>query len=381
MVIAGGGTGGHLFPAVAIAQEFMARNPENAVLFVSTGRPLDKTVLAETGFVHTWIAGEGIKGRGRIRQMKALAKIPKGVIQSFGILRRFKPDLVTGVGSYVAGPVLLAAWFLGLTIVLHEQNLVPGITNRVLAPLAGRIYVSFEKTGQHFNPEKVVVTGNPVRKNILESVSQRKSSGPGSDEKAPFTVLIIGGSQGAHRINLAIIEAISRIKDQMKDQAKEKNKFRFVHQTGTADFEAVIGSYRRHGFSHTVQPFFYDMENHYQQADLVVCRAGATTVAEITAMGKGAILIPYPHAADNHQVINARALTDTGAAEMILEKDMDGKALADRIQYYATHSKALRQMADNAKTIGRPDAAKTIVDDMYRLVLNKRRRGPKKRPD
>ena len=360
LVIAGGGTGGHLFPAIAVAQEFMSRNPDNAVLFVSTGRSFDRSVLAETGFAHRWLSVEGIKGRGRLAQMKALAKMPLGVIQSVGILRSFKPDLVAGFGSYVAGPVLLAAWSLGLTVVLHEQNLTPGITNRMLAPLAKMIYVSFEKTGERFHPEKIRVTGNPVRKKILESLSRKKKGGPGGDAKAPFTVLVIGGSQGAHRINQVVIEATGRI--------EEKERFRFVHQTGAADFEAVIDSYRRQGFSHEVAPFFYDMENRYHEADLVVCRAGATTVAEITATGKGAILVPYPHAADNHQAINARVLADRGAAEMILEEELDAKALADRIRYYASHPDVLHRMAHHSKSIGKSDAAKVIVDDLYRLV-------------
>jgi len=361
IAIAGGGTGGHLFPAIAIAQEFTARDPNNSVLFISAGKDLDKTVLSRTGFAHKWIAAEGIKGRGLSKQAVAAFKLPKSIFESIRILGGFKPDLVVGVGSYVAGPVVATAWLLRSKIVLHEQNMVPGITNRMLAPFADRIYVSFEKTGECFNPKKRLVTGNPVRKEILNAMSQQAVDRAGFEKKKPVTVLIIGGSQGARSINTAIMDAAEHL--------KKKDRFFFIHQTGSVDEEEVTNSYRRHGISHTVQPFFYDMENQYQRADLVICRAGATTVAEVAAMGKSVIFIPFPFAADNHQALNAQSLAHIGAAEMILQKDLDGKALAGRMEYYASNPEALRRMGAKAKEVGKPDAAKAIVDDCYRLMI------------
>jgi len=357
IVIAGGGTGGHLFPGIAIAQEFMERNSENRVLFVSTGKPFEISVLAETGFAHKRIPSEGIKGRGLWRKMIALSKVPWGMVASMGILWRFQPDLVVGVGGYSAGPVVLGAWLLRKPIVLHEQNLLPGITNRMLAPLADRIYVSFQKTSEFFSAKKVRVSGNPVRKEIRESGKKDASE---IDASRPFTVLILGGSQGAHSINVAVMEAMAHLKD--------KDRFLFIHQTGTADEAPIRDAYRVHGIAGTVGAFFMDMASQFRKADLVICRAGATSVAEITAMGKAAIYIPYPYAADNHQVLNAESLVAAGAAEMIQEKDLTGPGLAEKIEHYRTRPEALDRMAAAAAAYGKPEAAADLVSDCYRLV-------------
>ncbi len=327
VLIAGGGTGGHLFPGIAIAQAFMARNPGNNVLFVSAGKPLEKTVLAKAGFRHKTVTSEGIKRRGLKNQVISVLKIPKGVLESVRIIKSFNPDIVVGVGGYSAGPVVIGAWLLGKKIVLQEQNILPGITNRILSYFADQIYVSFKNTGKNGlkpfpgNPNKICYTGNPVRKEILDAKKRKY-------EKAKaFNVLIIGGSQGAHSVNMAVAEALGYI--------KEKEKYFFTHQTGSQDIEMVKNAYAEHGFSYTVKPFFDDMAEQYQKADIMICRAGATTVAEVTAIGKSAIFIPYPFAADNHQVLNAQTLADTGAAEMILQKNLTGEILVKRIEYYA----------------------------------------------
>jgi UDP-N-acetylglucosamine--N-acetylmuramyl-(pentapeptide) pyrophosphoryl-undecaprenol N-acetylglucosamine transferase len=357
IVIAGGGTGGHLFPGIAIAQEFMERDSHNRVLFVSTGKPFEISVLADAGFTHKRIASEGIKGRNRWQQAMAVSKLPTGILTSVGVLWNFKPDLVVGVGGYSAGPVVAGAWLLRKKIVLQEQNLLPGITNRMLAPFAHRIYISFKKTGDYFNSKNCRFLGNPVRKALYQTNGNRVRA-----EKAgkPFTVLIVGGSQGAHSINVAIMEAISCI--------ESRQGIRFIHQTGTRDVATVEDAYRRTAVSGTVQAFFMDMASQFQHADLVICRAGATTVAEITAVGKAAIYIPFPHAADNHQVLNAGDLEAAGAAEMILEKNLTGPYLAQRIDHYRSNPDAIDQMAAAAKACGKPDAAEKIVNDCYALV-------------
>ena len=361
VVIAGGGTGGHLFPGIAMAQEFLGRNPNNRILFVGTGKPFELSILSKTGFKHQRITAEGIKGQSLRERLLSILKIPKGIFESFLILKRFKPDIVIGVGGYAAGPLVVAAKLLCIKIVLHEQNILPGMTNRMLFRFAHRIYVSFNGTKAGASMDKISFTGNPVRKEILKC-AKKQNHAPVSDVGAGkvFSVLVIGGSQGAHSINMAILEAMEHIEN--------KDRFFVVHQTGIQDETRVKGTYANEAISGEVQPFFNDMDRRYKDADLIICRAGATTVAEITAMGKGVIFIPFPYAADNHQALNARSLEKSGAAELILEKDLSGKILAERINFYASHREALHQMALRAKQLGRPDAAADIVDDCYRLV-------------
>jgi UDP-N-acetylglucosamine--N-acetylmuramyl-(pentapeptide) pyrophosphoryl-undecaprenol N-acetylglucosamine transferase len=358
VVIAGGGTGGHLFPGLAIAQEFMTRNERNTVIFVSTGNPLERSVLKETDFKLEAITAEGIKGRGIWNQAKSAMKIPRGIVESVRILKSYQPDLTVGLGSYSAGPVVVSAWLMRTKIVLHEQNILPGITNRILARFADRIYVSFDDTMKRFDPQKIRLTGNPVRKELLNH-----HDGNNNDvaaDSTSFCVLIIGGSQGAHRINMTVVEALSHL--------TRKERLYFIHQTGAADEQTVNEAYQRLGIAARVQSFFRHMAPLYKQADLIICRAGATTVAEVTALGKAVVFIPFPFAADNHQALNADTLAREGAAEMILEKDFDARNLGQKIEYYASHPEALEAMAEKAGQLGHPAAAQAIVDDCYRLL-------------
>jgi UDP-N-acetylglucosamine--N-acetylmuramyl-(pentapeptide) pyrophosphoryl-undecaprenol N-acetylglucosamine transferase len=362
IVIAGGGTGGHLFPGLAIAQEFMSRTERNTVVFVSTGNPLERSVLSEAHFKLETITAEGIKGRGLWNQGKSALKIPGGIIESVRILKKFKPDLTVGLGSYSAGPVVMGAWLMRSKIVLHEQNILPGITNRILARFADRIYVSFDDTKKRFDPQKTRVTGNPVRKELL---NHHEGNGNDAADLKSFCVLIIGGSQGAHRINMTVVEALRHLAC--------KEQLYFIHQTGAADEQTVTAAYQREGIAASVQSFFRHMAPLYKQADLIICRAGATTVAEVTAMGKAVIFIPFPFAADNHQALNADTLARQGAAEMILEKNLDARGLGRRIDYYAAHPEARETMATKAGQLGHPEAAKAIVDDCYQLVESSNR--------
>jgi UDP-N-acetylglucosamine--N-acetylmuramyl-(pentapeptide) pyrophosphoryl-undecaprenol N-acetylglucosamine transferase len=356
VVIAGGGTGGHLFPGIALASEFMARNPQSQVLFVGAGRPFEKTALARAGFPQATIAIEGIKGRGLWARLRAVMKIPGAVWRSGAILADAGAELVVGVGGYAAGPVALAAWFRGVPLVVCEQNSVPGITNRLLVPLARRVYVSFADTRGKIDPAKMRVTGNPVRQAMVEMQSI-----PVKDEPR-FTVFVVGGSQGAHAINMAFLAALPHLRC--------RETLRIVHQTGEADFAAVAAGYRAAGIDGEAKPFFHDMAPRYAAADLVVCRAGATTVAELTAMGKAALFIPFPFAADNHQEHNARVLVERGAAQMILESDLTGAELARRLDDLAGAPAQLAELAAQSKALGRPLAARAIVDDCYQLLGN-----------
>ncbi|MGD1972876.1 MAG: undecaprenyldiphospho-muramoylpentapeptide beta-N-acetylglucosaminyltransferase [Desulfobacterales bacterium] len=360
IVIAGGGTGGHLFPGIATAQEFETRNAATSIIFVSTGNALEKSVLSKTGYPLQTITVAAIKGRGLCNQVKSVANIPKGILEANRILKNFSPDLTIGLGSYSAGPVVFAAWLRRIPIVIHEQNILPGITNRILSRFANRIYISFENTKSSLDLRKVRWTGNPVRRELLEYCDHNAAKKRDNAGNRSFTVLIIGGSQGAHRINMAVIEALEYLKD--------KDQLHFVHQTGDADEQQVNKAYRQNHIRCTVQSFFNNMDELYRKSDLLICRAGATTVAEITALGKAVIFIPFPHAADDHQVLNAGSLSDHGAAETIIEKDLSGQLLSERIAFYAAHEKVLNDMAARARRFGKPDAAQNIVDDCYRLL-------------
>jgi UDP-N-acetylglucosamine--N-acetylmuramyl-(pentapeptide) pyrophosphoryl-undecaprenol N-acetylglucosamine transferase len=370
VVIAGGGTGGHLFPGIAVAEEIRARNPHHRVLFVSRGNDFERAALDRAGFPLEAITVEGLKGRGVWNQVRALTHLPRAVLQSARIIGAFGPDLVIGLGSYAAAPVIMAAWLRRRPVALCEQNTRPGIANRGLAPLADRIYTAFARTGGGFDPRKVVWTGNPLRREIVQAAAEpRRTSAASRGEK--FTVLVIGGSQGAHGINVAVADAIGRL--------RPRERFDFVHQTGSADEAMARAAYRRADITGRVQAFYDDMAAHYGRADLIICRAGATTVAEITALGKAAIFIPYPHAADDHQRLNAQCLVATGAAEMITEAELSGALLAARIEFFADHPDALRDLAQKSARLGKPDAARRIVDDCVELIarrMGQRANGP-----
>jgi UDP-N-acetylglucosamine--N-acetylmuramyl-(pentapeptide) pyrophosphoryl-undecaprenol N-acetylglucosamine transferase len=360
VVIAGGGTGGHLFPGIAIAEEFLRRNSATAILFIISGNPFEISILSKKKYAWRRIESEGIKGRGLVRQLTAAAKIPQGILSSLKILKKFRPDLVVGIGSYSSGPVVAGAWLLRIPVALCEQNVLAGITNRLLSHFADRIYVSFKNTCLGCADKKIYFTGNPVRREILEYTARNKPAAKTQNQK--FTVMITGGSQGAHSINLIVADAL--------DHITNKTEFDFIHQTGSNDNKMMQTLYEKHGMHYKVKSFFNDMPEKFNDADLVICRSGATTVAELTAMGKAALFIPYPFAADNHQELNALALVEVGAAEMMLQEKLDGKLLAEKIEYFASNPEILKSMAARAKQIGQADAAEKIVNDSYRLAEN-----------
>jgi UDP-N-acetylglucosamine--N-acetylmuramyl-(pentapeptide) pyrophosphoryl-undecaprenol N-acetylglucosamine transferase len=359
LIVAGGGTGGHLFPGIAVAQVFRSRQADNQVLFVNAGRPLEVGVLSHLGWAHQAITIEGIKGRGRWQQLTAACKIPGAIRRASGIVKRFQADIVLGVGGYSAGPVVTAARLRGIPTVLHEQNRLPGVTNRMLGRLVDRIYLTFDESREYFDAAKVRVSGNPVRDEILCLASRPVEVA----EQGPFTLLVAGGSQGAHAINQAVVEALPEL--------KQLEAIRCVHQTGPQDEQMVREAYHQAGVEARVQAFFDDMADQYAQADMILCRAGATTVAEITVAGKAAIFVPFPHAADDHQTQNAMALADIGAAEMIRQQELTGPLLAGMVRGYMQNRVLLTEMAAKARALGRPDAAKVIVDDMYTLLKEK----------
>jgi UDP-N-acetylglucosamine--N-acetylmuramyl-(pentapeptide) pyrophosphoryl-undecaprenol N-acetylglucosamine transferase len=362
VMIAGGGTGGHLFPGIALAEEFLKRNRDCRILFVGTEKGLEAKILDKLGYALRTIDVAGIKGKGPVRTMQALLRIPKSLVQSVRIVRRFAPDLVIGVGGYASGPAVMAAHWMGVKTVLAEQNALPGLTNRILGRFVDRVFLSFPETGKWFRKEKVSVTGNPIRTRFLREETPR------SRPKDLFTVLVFGGSQGAHTINRAVAAALDHL-EPMRDRLK------IIHQTGQGDLEEIRKAYRDKGMNAEALPFIMDMVSAYQAADLVICRAGATSIAEITAMGKAAVLIPFPHAVEDHQTRNAEVLARAGAAEMIPESELSGRRLADAVRAYDEHPERVRLMEQRSAGLGNAGAAAGIVDACLDLVNAKNKTG------
>jgi UDP-N-acetylglucosamine--N-acetylmuramyl-(pentapeptide) pyrophosphoryl-undecaprenol N-acetylglucosamine transferase len=348
IIIAGGGTGGHLFPALALAEAFKERDAANEILFVGSRRGLEASVLGREGFALQTIDVVSLKGKSLPRKAAAVLALPRSIFQSLRLLRLFRPDIVLGVGGYASGPVVLTASLLGYKTAIQEQNSLPGLSNRVLAKFVDRIFASFPDSGGSFPAAKTIVAGNPVRKKLQMTVSPTKNGGP------EFTLFVFGGSQGAHRLNEALVQALDHLQDR-------KTRLRVIHQTGEKDLPGVRDAYERQGFRAEVQPFIHDMERAYRAADLVLCRAGATTLFELMAMRKAAVLVPYPFAADNHQFLNARALVDAGAAEMVADKDLTGAGLAGLLRQFMDQPERRRSMEEKITKFAKPRAAETIV--------------------
>jgi UDP-N-acetylglucosamine--N-acetylmuramyl-(pentapeptide) pyrophosphoryl-undecaprenol N-acetylglucosamine transferase len=372
-VIAGGGTGGHLFPGMAIAEAFVEREMGNEVLFIGTERGIEARVLAGGKFPLRTIPAKPLKGRSLLGKAKAIWSIPMAITEAYSILKDFQPQLVLGVGGYASGPALMAASLLGMRRAIHEQNVIPGMTNRILKWFSQRIFVSFEETKRYFPGEKTIVTGNPIRREISEGMKKSKGDRfpphPESPALKPpplgwgagFTLLIFGGSAGAHRINEAVMEALGQLQE-------IKPFLRFFHQTGKEDVDWVSKSYQEKGFDARVRPFFEDMATYYQLSDLVVCRSGASTVAELAICGRAAILIPYPYAAHNHQLINAQKLVELGAARIIRDEELSGPSLGQTILHLYNHPEERTRMEEQIRLVGRPRAAQEIVDHCYALI-------------
>ncbi|GFO56064.1 UDP-N-acetylglucosamine--N-acetylmuramyl-(pentapeptide) pyrophosphoryl-undecaprenol N-acetylglucosamine transferase [Geomonas sp. Red276] len=356
LIVAGGGTGGHLFPGIAVAEEFLARAPENEVLFVGTSHGIEARMLPKLGYKLATISASGMKGLGTTRKLLSAGRLLYGYAQSRKILKEFRPDLVLGVGGYASAPLVLAARGMGIPRFIHEQNAFPGITNKVLGRIADGIYISMPESAAFFPEGSTLLTGNPIRKEILWSFHERIPT-----EGNGFSLLVFGGSAGAHRINTTLIEALPFL-------AGVKDRLKIVHQTGQKDVEEVRAGYQAAGFQAEVLPFIDDMSAAYGAADLVICRAGATTIAEVTACGKACIFIPFPYAADDHQRKNAESLINRGAGFMILEEDLSGELLAKEIVSHLENPEGLAEVERNARSLAQLDAAQAIVAAMMEKV-------------
>jgi UDP-N-acetylglucosamine--N-acetylmuramyl-(pentapeptide) pyrophosphoryl-undecaprenol N-acetylglucosamine transferase len=346
VIIAGGGTGGHLFPGIAVAREILRRDPKSRILFVGAEQGIETRIVPKEGFELRTLSIGGIKGLGVRRQVRNLMGMAGGVFKARSILREFKPDVVIGVGGYASFPLLSAATLGGYPRVIMEQNAIPGLANRVLGKRADFVAVSDPRTETYFG-KRAVVTGNPIRPEF-KSISPKT-------HVPPYAILIFGGSQGAQSINRAIIEALSSLTDW-------KAQLRFVHQTGERQLQDVQKAYASAGFQADVRTFFNNFHEQYAAADLIIARSGATTVAEIKASGRASILIPFPFATDDHQTKNARAMVDEQAAVLISNADLNGSRLAAVIRDLLGNPQRLQEIETNARRLAILDAEARIVN-------------------
>jgi UDP-N-acetylglucosamine--N-acetylmuramyl-(pentapeptide) pyrophosphoryl-undecaprenol N-acetylglucosamine transferase len=354
VILAGGGTGGHLFPGLAVAREFLRRDLQNSmadILFIGTAQGIEARAVPRQGFKLETLSVRGLKGRGARGVLDAVTRVPASLLRCLKIIGEFCPDIVIGLGGYASGPMLLAATVRRTPRAIMEQNLRPGFTNKLLARFVDRVFTSYADSGKFFPGAKVMETGNPVRWGSLPAVPRGEK----------FTLLVFGGSAGARSINFAMIDALNLLVDLAPS-------LRVIHQTGQADFATIKEAYATLPFEVEVSPFIDQMDESYARADLIVCRSGATTVAEVTAFGKAAILVPYPYAIYDHQRGNAEALETRGAAEVILDQDLSGAKLAARLRFYFSAPDQLQAMAQAARVLGRPEAAARIVDECYALA-------------
>ena len=359
VVIAGGGTGGHLYPGIAVARELMARDSGAQVSFAGTASGIESRVLPREGLALDLIRSGGLKGKSIADRLRGAWLLPLGIGDAWRLLSKRRPNLVIGVGGYSSGPVVLVAALRGIATMVLEQNAVPGLTNRLLAPMVRAAAVTYDSTRSFFG-SKAVLSGNPVRPEFFASAGPSTEAGA-DGSNAVVRVLVFGGSQGAHAVNVAMVEAAAEL-------AAGRPHIRITHQTGERDVEMVRAGYGKAGIQADVEPFFYDMGRQLGRADVIVCRAGATTLAEVAAAGKAAILIPLPTATDDHQRRNAEALAASGAAEVLLQSEATGSTLAKRILSLAGDEAARTRMATAARALARPDAAKVIVDRALELI-------------
>jgi UDP-N-acetylglucosamine--N-acetylmuramyl-(pentapeptide) pyrophosphoryl-undecaprenol N-acetylglucosamine transferase len=351
VIIAGGGTGGHVFPAISVAEEILKRSSTNDVLFVGTKKGLENELLSKREYNMRYIRAEGIKGRGLTKGIRAAFSALSGTFDSISLIREYRPDIVLGVGGYVSGPMVLAASLHGVPTAICEQNAFPGLTNRILGKFSGRVFAAFEESSRFFPRHKMVVTGNPIREELLTFKG-------GSSDGDKLTVLIFGGSQGARTLNSVVPEVLGRL---------GRDDISVIHQTGSADLESVNAAYNMYGIEARVHAFIEDMAGVYSEADIVIGRSGAGTVAEITALGKPSLLIPYPYAANNHQMENAKILERHGAAVVIEDKEATAENMLEALTE-ALRKDKLDAMASRARELGKPEAARAIVDEIIKLT-------------
>jgi UDP-N-acetylglucosamine--N-acetylmuramyl-(pentapeptide) pyrophosphoryl-undecaprenol N-acetylglucosamine transferase len=356
LIMAGGGTGGHLFPAIALAEELRRRVEGIEVVFIGARGGIEERVVPRYGYGLKLLGVEGIKGARGLKRLSAILKALGATIEAISLLRSLKPDGVIGSGGYSSAPVVAAAFLLRVKTAVMEQNALPGLANRLLGRVADRVYVAFDEARRYFSPHRAVMAGNPIRSDMAGARARGMADG------GPFTILVFGGSRGAAAINAAFLDSLDHLSDLW-------GAMRVIHQTGEESLESVRRGYAMRGFGDVqVHSFIDDMAGAYSSADLVICRAGATSIAEITAMGIASVLIPYPYAADDHQTVNAMCLVNSGAAAIIMQGDLTGAGLAAVIRGLYANPGALASMRERSRALGRPRAAEAIATDFLRLI-------------
>ena len=357
VVIAGGGTGGHLYPGIAVAREIVRRAPHARVSFAGTARGLEARVVPAEGFALDVVRSAGIKGKSLVARLRGASLVPLSLVDAWRIVSRRRPAVVIGVGGYSAGPVVLVAALRGLGTMVLEQNAVPGLTNRLLARWVRAAAVNYDQTRSYFRG-RAFVAGNPVRGEFFDASGERAIDGR---RETPPRVLILGGSQGAHVINMAMVAAAPEL-------ARQFAGLEIVHQTGERDVAAVREAYGRGGVAARAESFLDPVAREVKSADLVVSRAGATTLAELAAAGRPAVLVPFAAATDDHQRKNAEVLVKAGAAAMIVEADLSGPVLAKVVAERLGDAAGLARMSTAMRRLAKPDAAARIVDRVMQLA-------------
>lgn len=348
LMIAGGGTGGHIYPAIAIAQEFLSRGDDRRVVFVGTRYGLEKDIIPKAGYDLEFVSVRGLKGKSLLDTVANLARIPLAFVQAWRLISRYQPDALLGVGGYASGPVLAVGSLRRRPTMVQEQNAFPGLTNRILSKFVGTMAVAFPKALEIFGREGVV-TGNPVRSEFFEAAAE---STPAGDAR----LLIFGGSQGSHILNRTMVDCLPLLEDL-------QGSLDIVHQTGPRDHEEVRRAYDDSAFRNArVTPFIDEMAKEMGRATFVLCRSGAITIGELAALGRPAILVPFALASDNHQEYNARSVEERGGAIVITEKELTPESLAAAIRALATDRGRTGEMAARAASLGAPDATSRIVD-------------------
>jgi UDP-N-acetylglucosamine--N-acetylmuramyl-(pentapeptide) pyrophosphoryl-undecaprenol N-acetylglucosamine transferase len=357
IVIAAGGTGGHLYPAIALAREFVRRDPSVRIRFVGTARGIESRVLTHEGFELVLITAKPVMGKGLLDVLRGVLSVPIGIWQSLKILQECQANLVIGVGGYTSPTMLVAAALKRIARVILEPNAYPGLANKAVAPFVQRIFLAFESAGTSFDKQKVRVVGTPIRQEFLAQSSKHRDSTKPKGQH----LLIFGGSQGAKAINSTVLEGLALLSERLPELT-------ITHQTGEADFERVTAAYRARSIPANVVPFLYDMPAVLRAADLVVARAGAMTVAELTACGKAALLIPLPTAIYDHQMKNARAMEAAGGAIVLPQADLSGMKLVEMIVAILSNPTRLSAMQRKSLEMRRIDAGEVIVNECYALM-------------
>lgn len=353
LLIAAGGTGGHLYPGIALAQEFR-RTYGAAVSFLTTPKPVTLEILRQYDFPWQVLDTPALQGTGWGRRLLALLRLPFSIWQAVQLLRRTHPCLVVGMGGYISGPVGVAAKRLGIPLVIHEQNAVLGAANRYLGRLADIIFLSFPAAEGNPAPKRSIWSGNPIRPEFCQPPATRRP-------KTPFTVLIMGGSQGAHQLNVQMLAALPRL------QAL-KERLHCIHLCGAADFAEVQRGYEAAGVSAQVLAFSPQVRDFMHQAHVVLCRAGASTLAELTALGRVGILVPYPFAANRHQEKNAAYVSQAGAGFLVANQELTGEKIAAMLEELSQQPEQLQRLEANSRALGRPQAAAIIASECKKFL-------------